>query len=85
MHSSRLRFYAHMFFDLALGYPDRAEQERIICHIETEPTKTITLQQQQIERLKEYKTTLINSGVTGKIPAKSKWPEGIRRRPADRG
>ncbi len=70
LHSSRLRFYAHMFFDMELGYPDRAEQERIMCHIETESTKinkAITLHQQQIERLKEYKATLINSAVTGKI------------------
>ncbi len=54
LHSSRLRFYAHMFFDMELGYPDRAEQERIMCHTETKSTKikkAITLHQQQIERL----------------------------------
>ncbi|MBO9496750.1 restriction endonuclease subunit S [Thalassotalea sp. G20_0] len=47
-----------------------AEQERIAAHIEQQLTKTnkaITLHQQQIERLKEYKATLINSAVTGKI------------------
>lgn len=29
--------------------------------------KVINIQYQQIEKLKEYKTTLINSAVTGKI------------------
>ncbi|WP_257296739.1 hypothetical protein [Endozoicomonas sp. YOMI1] len=46
------------------------EQASIVAHIETESTKidkAITVHQQQIERLKEYKATLINSAVTGKI------------------
>lgn len=46
------------------------EQLSIVAYIETESEKinsAITLQQQQIEKLKEYKITLINSAVTGKI------------------
>ncbi|WP_445083973.1 restriction endonuclease subunit S [Candidatus Vondammii sp. HM_W22] len=50
--------------------PPEDEQIAIITHIETESAKinkAIDLQQQQIEHLKEYKATLINSAVTGKI------------------
>jgi len=70
LHSSRLRFYSRMFFDMEMAYPDRAEQDWIVKHIEEESNKideALYLQQAQIEKLKEYKTTLINSAVTGKI------------------
>jgi len=46
------------------------EQTAIVIHIEKESAKidqAINLNQQQIEKLKEYKATLINSAVTGKI------------------
>lgn len=70
LHSSRLRFYPHMFFNMELGFPSREEQDKIVTYIETQSAKidkAIALQQQQIDRLKEYKATLINSAVTGKI------------------
>jgi len=70
LHSSRLRFYSHMFFNMALGFPDRKEQDKIVSHIQTQSEKidtAIAIQQQTIEKLKEYKATLINSAVTGKI------------------
>ncbi|TXE06415.1 restriction endonuclease subunit S [Algoriphagus aquimarinus] len=47
-----------------------AEQISIVQHIKTQSTKidqAISLQQIQIEKLKEYKATLIDSAVTGKI------------------
>ncbi len=50
--------------------PPEDEQIAIVTHIETESAiinKAIALQQQQIDHLKEYKATLINSAVTGKI------------------
>ncbi|MDC3214423.1 restriction endonuclease subunit S [Pseudoalteromonas distincta] len=50
--------------------PPMNEQAEIVTYIESETKKTevaIDLQIQQIEKLKEYKTTLINSAVTGKI------------------
>jgi type I restriction enzyme S subunit len=50
--------------------PPRIEQEAIVEHIKISTNKidaAITLQQQQIKKLKEYKATLINSAVTGKI------------------
>ena len=46
------------------------EQKEIVIHIEKQITKTstaISLKEQEIEKLKEYKATLINSAVTGKI------------------
>jgi len=46
------------------------EQDEIVTYIETQSTKidkSISLQQQQIVKLKEYKSSLINSAVTGKI------------------
>jgi type I restriction enzyme S subunit len=50
--------------------PPLEDQTAIITHIETESTKidlAISIQQQQIDKLKEYKATLIDSAVTGKI------------------
>lgn len=70
LHSSRLRFYSNMFFDMEIGFPSRSEQDLIINFVEKQAIKideTIKLQQAQIEKLKEYKTTIINSAVTGKI------------------
>jgi type I restriction enzyme S subunit len=70
LHSSRLRFYGHMFFNMEIGFPDRKEQDQIISHIQTQSTKidkAITIQELMIDKLKEYKVTLINSAVTGKI------------------
>lgn len=70
LHSSRLRFYGHMFFDMEMGFPSFEEQNSIIEYIQKESKdidKALVLQEQQITMLKEYKTTLINSAVTGKI------------------
>jgi type I restriction enzyme S subunit len=50
--------------------PPEKECKEIIEYIENQSQKidqAIALQQQQIEKLKEYKTILINSAVTGKI------------------
>lgn len=66
----RLRLYFDKFGSVMAPYPPEAEQDAIVAHIEAESIKTdkaITLQQQQINKLKEYRSTLINSAVTGKI------------------
>jgi type I restriction enzyme S subunit len=58
------------------------EQEEIAQYIDTESAKidrAISIQQQQIDKLKEYKATLINSAVTGKI----KVPELVEGRVAE--
>jgi type I restriction enzyme S subunit len=56
--------------NLPVLLPPFDEQKSIYFYIETESAKidrAISLQQQQIDKLKEYKATLINSAVTGKI------------------
>jgi len=66
----RKRLYWDEFKQLITIVPPIDEQIAIVAHIETQSAKidqAIALNQQQIEKLKEYKTTLINSAVTGKI------------------
>ncbi len=70
LHSSRLRFYGHMFMAMEIGFPDREEQDAIVAYLDLESgklNKAVDLLEQQITKLKEYKATLINSAVTGKI------------------
>lgn len=70
LHSSRLRFYGYMFFAMKLGFPDFDEQNLIVRYLEEQTSKidqAVAQQIAQIEKLKEYKATLINSAVTGKI------------------
>lgn len=53
-----------------MAIPPLDEQDKIVKHVENQSNKidqVIVFQAQQIEKLKEYKTTLINSAVTGKI------------------
>jgi len=70
LHSSRLRLYSHMFFDMELGFPSREEQDEI----ERETKKRVSLAdavitsvQSEIEKLKELRSSLVASVVTGKI------------------
>lgn len=70
LHSSRLRFYGHMFFAMKIGFPDYCEQNSIVRYLEEQTSRidqAVAVQDSQIEKLKEYKTTLINNAVTGKI------------------
>lgn len=55
---------------LTVVLPPPTEQLKIFEHLENQSErihKAIEVQREQIERLREYKTTLINSAVTGKI------------------
>ena len=66
----RKRLYWEGFRELMTIAPPIKEQQEIIeiCALESiKIDKTITLKQNQIEKLTEYKTTLINAAVTGKI------------------
>jgi type I restriction enzyme S subunit len=66
----RKRLYWGEFKQLLTVVPPTEEQVAIVAHIEIESTKidrAISLQQQQIDKLKEYKATLINNAVTGKV------------------
>jgi len=56
--------------NFSVPLPSFEEQKQIANHIETQSSKidkAISLQERQIEKLKEYKATLIDSAVTGKI------------------
>lgn len=66
----RKRLYWNEFKQLMTVVPPIEEQTAIVTHIEAKSAKielAIAIQQQQIDKLKEYKATLINSAVTGKI------------------
>jgi len=66
----RLRLYFDRFGDIEVPYPPKEEQDQIIEELQNQLVKAdsgIELFERQIEKLKEYKTTLINSAVTGKI------------------
>ena len=59
-----------MLKDISLWIPPLAEQQELVKIIDSKTSeldKAINLQQQQITKLKEYKTTLIDSVVTGKV------------------
>lgn len=66
----RLRLYFDKFGDVRVPFPTIDEQHQIVTAIENlsiKIYKAILLKEQEIEKLKEYKATLINSAVTGKI------------------
>ena len=66
----RLRLYFDKFGVVMIPYPSQEEQMEIVNYIENESTKIdkgISLHEVQIDKLNEYKSTLINSAVTGKI------------------
>jgi len=65
-----IRLYTGDLFQISIPVPPKHEQKAILDHIESQSAKidqAIAIQQQQIDKLKEYKATLINSAVTGKI------------------
>ncbi|MDK2603171.1 restriction endonuclease subunit S [Vibrio vulnificus] len=79
LHSSRLRFYGHMLFAMKMAYPPIDEQNKIISHLEKQTSlidETIKVQYDQIANLKDYKSSLINSAVTGKIKITPEMVEG---------
>lgn len=65
-----IRLYTGDLFDISIPIAPENEQLDILAHIKKQSAtydRAIDLQQRQIEKLKEYKTTLINNAVTGKI------------------
>ncbi len=74
-----IRLYTGDLFEIPVPVPPETEQINILSHIQTQSAKidqAIPIQEQMIEKLKEYKATLINAAVTGKIkvadPAENK-------------
>jgi type I restriction enzyme S subunit len=65
-----IRLYTDDLYDVYSCLPPIQEQNEIMKFIENITKKiatAISLKEQEIEKLKEYKATLINSAVTGKI------------------
>lgn len=65
-----IRLYTSDLFDISIPIAPKEEQLEILAHIEKMSVlfdKAIEIHREQCENLKEYKTTLINSAVTGKI------------------
>ena len=63
---------------MKIGFPPIEEQNSIVEYLKTAPQKidkAIGLKEQEIEKLKEYKASLINSVVTGKVKV-TENPEG---------
>lgn len=66
----RLRLYFDKFGDILVPYPPKDEQVQIVEYIENQTAKidkAIELQQNYISKLKEYKASLIEATVTGKV------------------
>lgn len=64
------RLYTDSFMDIPLLIPPQIEQGEIIDHLDRLSAKfedAISIKNAQIAALKEYKTSLINAAVTGKI------------------
>lgn len=64
------RLYTDSFMDIPLLIPPQIEQGEIIDHMDRLSAKfddAISIKNAQIAALKEYKTSLINAAVTGKI------------------
>lgn len=79
LHSSRLRFYGHMLFAMKIGYPPIDEQNEIIAYLDEQTNlidDAVNVQNDQIVKLKEFKTSLINAAVTGKIKITPEMVEG---------
>jgi type I restriction enzyme, S subunit len=65
-----IRLYTSELYSIKVPVPAKKEQAEILAFIETQSAKidkAISIQEQQIEKLKEYKATLIDGAVTGKI------------------
>ncbi|MGX0958424.1 type I restriction enzyme S subunit [Pseudomonas viridiflava] len=65
-----IRLYTTELFDMPVPVAPDDEQQEILCYIDKVSERqdmAVVLLEQQIAKLKEYKATLINSAVTGKI------------------
>ena len=66
----RLRLYFDKFGVIEVPYPPKEEQDKIIEKLNellSDVNNGINVINKQIKKYQEYKSTLINSAVTGKI------------------
>ncbi len=69
IRASRLRLYPHQFLNIRFPVPPYAEQEAMVTELEKrceKVDKLIAIKQQKIDKLNEYKKSLIYEYVTGK-------------------
>lgn len=69
IRASRLRLYPQQFLSILFPVPPMEEQKQIVEHLEEKCThidKLISIKQQKIEKLQQYKKSLIYEYVTGK-------------------
>jgi len=65
-----IRLYTADLFDIYVAVPPHHEQVEILSYLEKiddKISKAILIKEQEIEKLKEYKTVLIDNVVTGKV------------------
>lgn len=65
-----IRLYTADLFDIHVAIPSKEEETEILEFIKTATTKiatAISIKEQEIEKLKEYKMSLIDGVVTGKV------------------
>lgn len=77
--STVLHFNMSDINNIPVLLPPLNEQEDLVAFIRQESSKIddiVKIQQNQIDKLKEYKTSLINSAVTGKIKITPEMVEG---------
>ncbi|WP_294052933.1 restriction endonuclease subunit S, partial [Thiolapillus sp.] len=70
LHSSRLRLYPDMFFDMEIGFPPKIEQDVIESTVgerTSEIDAALKAVETEIETISEYRNVIITEAVTGKI------------------
>ena len=70
----RLRLYFDEFGQILLIYPNPDEQDKIVNYLDQQTAKIdalVAVTQQQIDRLRAYRTSLISDAVTGKIDVRN--------------
>ena len=70
LHSSRLRLYSHMFFDMEIGFPLREEQdhiEKMVAERTNHINNALQAVNAEINKLNELRNVIISEAVTGKI------------------
>ena len=69
IRASRLRLYPHQFLSISFPAPPMEEQKQIVSYLKEKcdrVEKLIRIKQQKIEKLQQYKKSLIYEYVTGK-------------------
>ncbi len=70
LHSSRLRLYSHMFFDMEISFPSREEQnqiEKAVAERTSHIDNALYAVNAEIDKLHELRNVIISEAVTGKI------------------